>query len=73
MIKVSTTGMVVSLKTDLRFPIPGQWGHGDMETGLFSQSDFGRHLQPCLPFRTIKVTKKEGGIHRGFKGTGHTF
>ena len=20
--------MVVSLKTDLRFPIPGQWGHG---------------------------------------------
>lgn len=28
MIKVSTTGMVVSLKTDLRFPIPGQWGHG---------------------------------------------
>lgn len=28
MIKVSTTGMVVSLKTDLRFPIPGQQGHG---------------------------------------------
>ena len=28
MIKVSTTGMVVSLKTDLRFPIPGQRGHG---------------------------------------------
>ena len=23
-----TTGMVVSLKTDLRFPIPGQQGHG---------------------------------------------
>lgn len=29
MIKVSTTGMAVSLKTDLRFPISGQWGHGD--------------------------------------------
>ena len=28
MIKVSTTRMVVSLKTDLRFPIPGQQGHG---------------------------------------------
>ena len=28
MIKVSTTGMEVSLKTDLRFPIPGQQGHG---------------------------------------------
>ena len=28
MIKVSTTGMVVSLKTDLRFPIPGLQGHG---------------------------------------------
>ena len=29
MIKVSTTGMEVSLKTDLRFPIPGQQGHRD--------------------------------------------
>lgn len=29
MIKVSATGMVVPLKTDLRFPIPGQWGYGD--------------------------------------------
>ena len=28
MIKVSSTGMVVSLKMDLRFPIPGQQGHG---------------------------------------------
>lgn len=28
MIKVSTSGIVVSLKTDLRFPIPGQQGHG---------------------------------------------
>ena len=28
MIKVSTTGMVVSSKTDLRFPITGQWEHG---------------------------------------------
>ena len=28
MIKVSTTGMAVSLITDLRFPTPGQQGHG---------------------------------------------
>ena len=28
MIKVSTTGMAVSLKTDLRFPVTGQQGHG---------------------------------------------
>ena len=28
MIKVSTTGMSVSLITDLRFPTPGQQGHG---------------------------------------------
>ena len=28
MIKVSTTGMAVSLITDLRFPPPGQRGHG---------------------------------------------
>ena len=28
MITVSSTGMVVSLKMDLRFPIPGQQGHG---------------------------------------------
>ena len=27
MIKVSTTGMMVSLKTELRFPISGQQGH----------------------------------------------
>ena len=27
--RFSTTGMVVSLKTDLRFPIHGQQGHGD--------------------------------------------
>ena len=28
MTKVSTTGIVVSLKTDLRFPVTGQQGHG---------------------------------------------
>ncbi|WP_336536901.1 hypothetical protein [Bacteroides acidifaciens] len=28
MIKVSTAGMAVSLITDLRFPTPGQQGHG---------------------------------------------
>jgi hypothetical protein len=36
MIKVSTTGMAVSLKTDLRFPISGQWGHGDRIIHMFS-------------------------------------
>lgn len=36
MIKVSTTGMVVPLKTDLRFPIPGQRGHGDRIIQRFS-------------------------------------
>lgn len=29
MLKVSTTGMAVPLKMDLRFPISGQQGHGD--------------------------------------------
>ena len=28
MIKISTTGMVVSSKTDLQFPVTGQQGHG---------------------------------------------
>ena len=37
MIKVSTTGMAVSLKTDLRFPISGQWGHGDRIIHLHAQ------------------------------------
>ena len=36
MIKVSTTGMVVSLKTDLRFPIPGQQGHGGRIIQIFA-------------------------------------
>jgi hypothetical protein len=28
MLAVSTTGIAVSLKTELRFPTPGQQGHG---------------------------------------------
>ena len=38
MIKVSTTGMTVSLKTDLRFPESGQRGHG---TRIIQ---FGQHI-----------------------------
>ena len=40
MIKVSTTGMAVSLKTDLRFPISGQWGHGDRIIQIFKMLSF---------------------------------
>ena len=32
MITVSTSGMAVSLKTDLRFPMPGQQGHESRNT-----------------------------------------
>ena len=32
MITVSTAGMVVSLKTESRFPMPGQQGHGSRNT-----------------------------------------
>lgn len=45
MIKVSTTGMVVSLKTDLRFPIPGQQGHG------------GRIIHPKYEFLSESILK----------------
>ena len=40
MTKVSTTGMVVSLKMDLRFPIPGQQGHGGRIIQLPADYDF---------------------------------
>lgn len=36
---VSTAGMTVSLKMDLRFPIPGQAGHGSWDDSLVK-----RHL-----------------------------
>ena len=46
MIKVSTIGMVVSLKTDLRFPIPGLQGHG------------GRIIQDDTEAKIIKMIKE---------------
>ena len=48
MIKVSTTGMVVSLKTDLRFPIPGQQGHG----GRIIHKD-GKRISELKPIQLI--------------------
>ena len=42
MIKVSSTGMVVSLKMDLRFPIPGQQGHGcRIIQGIYNAKESG--------------------------------
>ena len=41
MIKVSTTGMAVSLKTDLRFPESGQHGHGSRIIQLLSKIENG--------------------------------
>ena len=39
MIKVSITGMMVSLITDLRFPSPGQQGHGAriIQTNMYNR------------------------------------
>lgn len=55
MIKVSTTGMAVSLKTDLRFPISGQWGHGDriIQAIEFNKGNGRRtHIFYCDPQRS---------------------
>ena len=49
MIKVSTTGMAVSLKTDLRFPIPGQQGHGGRIIQYGKASSYGRTQYNTLP------------------------
>lgn len=45
MIKVSTTGMAVSLKTDLRFPESGQHGHGSR----IIHFDFRGNIVDLLP------------------------
>jgi site-specific recombinase XerC len=60
MIKVSTTGMAVSLKTDLRFPISGQWGHGDRiihATQLLEENVDIRYIQTMLGHSSINVTE----------------
>lgn len=51
MTKVSTTGVVVSLKMDLRFPIPGQQGHGGRIIQFPADYDFESHkeLVPMQP------------------------
>jgi hypothetical protein len=53
MIKVSTTGMAVSLKTDLRFPISGQWGHGDR---IIHSVAFTRMTLPLLSDTAPKLS-----------------
>ena len=57
MIKVSITGMVVSLKTDLRFPIPGQQGH---EGRIIQIEDSRTHIKPnrtIIPILKSIVTR----------------
>jgi len=60
MIKVSTTGIVVPLKTDLRFPIPGQWGHGSRII------HFARKIDLKISEKLLQMLKTEnntGEIH----------
>ena len=63
MIKVSTTGMAVSLKTDLRFPISGQWGHGDRIIHLSKAfnliSRFSEDIDLILDWRVLGYGKLE--------------
>lgn len=75
MIKVSTTGMAVSLKTDLRFPISGQWGHGDRiiqgrALTLYSLVNSG-NLKPDIAAKELgisihefEIAMKEAGMNQ---------
>ena len=53
--------MVVSLKTDLRFPIPGQQGYGDriiqiiIEAGLNAQKQFAQNVLRGLTEEEIRL------------------
>ena len=58
-IKVSTTGMLVPLKADLRFPISGQQGHGTLIIQLVPEH------RPCM-----KPSNYSGPSV--FHGEGHT-
>ena len=58
-IKVSTTGMLVPLKADLRFPISGQQGHGTLIIQLVPEH------RPCM-----KPSNYSGPFV--FHGDGHT-
>lgn len=56
MIKVSTTGMAVSLKTDLRFPESGQHGHGSRIIQLyFLFSYFAQDFTPICQAHDKKI------------------
>ena len=67
MIKVSTTGMAVSLKTDLRFPISGQWGHGDRIIH-YCTANSHNHLTPMCQYMLLpKVLAKS----KHFEPTAH--
>ena len=54
---VSTTGMVVSLKTDLRFPESGQQGHGAQIIHRLNQATFAEKAGISLSI----YSKWEGG------------
>ena len=45
---VSTTGMVVSLKTDLRFPESGQQGHGARIIHFYERPYNGEDIAPYV-------------------------
>ena len=75
MIKVSTTGMVVSLKTDLRFPIPGQQGHGGRIIHFFLGTSVTYMLQeapilkiPENPYMVFYGFSRIQGRHGWFTG-----
>ena len=59
MIKVSITGMVVSLKTDLRFPIPGQQGHEGRIIHLVDLHIFFMIQGTCKPVVSNIPTEKQ--------------
>lgn len=69
MIKVSTTGMAVSLKTDLRFPESGQHGHGSRiihSTKDIKNNIGGGPMSDIIKFNSDReiVTEQNGEIVR---------
>lgn len=61
MIKVSTTGMAVSLKTDLRFPESGQHGHGSRIIQL-DQIIMCLYVEVICKIQTMYVTNLRSGL-----------
>lgn len=62
-IKVSTTGMSVSLKADLRFPIFGQLGHGDRIIQLNSYSRILEYATVCRHHPILKRSECQTLTH----------